>query len=258
MKKFLITICACICIVGVAIAETLNVTWYNTDGTTYDTTTCTVGGTLTLPSNPTRYGYTFLGWAIYTPIEYLESTGTQAIDTGIKFSGPNARVVIKFALTNGSGTTTLSGAEYYQNGWVFVPQVNNNSVRFFHHSTCDGCGSMPLEANRIYVLDMQQQNGYFKVLLDDIEKINQQNPNISTTAATYSLFADKYSNGSYTAKSRQKIYHAQIYDNGTLVRDMIPVLDPDGIPCMYDKVSATFFYNAGTGNFIAGPVVGSE
>ena len=34
-----------------------------------------------------------------------------------------------------------------------------------------------------------------------------------------------------------------------------PVLDKNGIPCMYDKVTDQFFYNQGTGQFIAGPVV---
>ena len=51
-----------------------------------------------------------------------------------------------------------------------------------------------------------------------------------------------------------KIYYAKIWDdNNSLVRDFIPVKDPSGVVCLYDKVSGNFFYNAGTGNFIAGP-----
>ena len=38
--------------------------------------------------------------------------------------------------------------------------------------------------------------------------------------------------------------------------DLIPVLDKDGIPCMYDLVEHKFYYNAGTGDFIAGPIIG--
>ena len=34
-----------------------------------------------------------------------------------------------------------------------------------------------------------------------------------------------------------------------------PVLDKNGTPCMYDNVTDQFFYNAGTGQFIAGPVI---
>ena len=52
-----------------------------------------------------------------------------------------------------------------------------------------------------------------------------------------------------------KIYSSKIYNNNVLVRDFIPVLDPYGVPCMFDKVTNQYFYNAGTGDFIAGPVI---
>ena len=53
-----------------------------------------------------------------------------------------------------------------------------------------------------------------------------------------------------------KIYYFQFYDNDTLVRNFIPVLDSDGVPCMYDLVEGKFYYNAGTGGFTAGPIIG--
>ena len=68
-----------------AFADTINLHWLNYDGTTYQDSTCTVSSDLIIPSTPpTRYGYTFTGWKLsnYIPIEYLESTGTQYIDTG--------------------------------------------------------------------------------------------------------------------------------------------------------------------------------
>ena len=46
----------------------------------------------------------------------------------------------------------------------------------------------------------------------------------------------------------------KIYDNGTLVRDMIPCKDPDGNIGMYDTVNAVFYGNAGTGEFVAGEI----
>ncbi len=44
-------------------------------------------------------------------------------------------------------------------------------------------------------------------------------------------------------------YYTKIWDRDTLVRDFVPALDENDIPCMYDKVSETYFYNQGTGNF---------
>ena len=52
-----------------------------------------------------------------------------------------------------------------------------------------------------------------------------------------------------------RLYYFKLYNDGVLIRNFIPVLDKNGTPCMYDKVTGQFFYNAGTGNFIAGPVI---
>lgn len=49
-----------------------------------------------------------------------------------------------------------------------------------------------------------------------------------------------------------RVYYCKIWDNGTLIRDFIPVLDENSVPCLYDKVSETYFYNQGTGGFIYG------
>lgn len=45
------------------------------------------------------------------------------------------------------------------------------------------------------------------------------------------------------------IYSCQIYDNGTLIRDYIPMLDSNNIPCLYDKINDKCYYNQGTGSF---------
>jgi len=51
-----------------------------------------------------------------------------------------------------------------------------------------------------------------------------------------------------------KVWSYKHYRNGILIRDFIPVLDKDDVACMYDKVSGEFFYNKGTGQFIAGNI----
>ena len=46
-----------------------------------------------------------------------------------------------------------------------------------------------------------------------------------------------------------KLYYCQIYENDVIVRDFVPALDSNNVACLYDRVSQTFFYNAGTGTF---------
>ena len=46
-----------------------------------------------------------------------------------------------------------------------------------------------------------------------------------------------------------KLYHAKIILNETLIRDFIPILNNDGIPCLLDTIEGKFYYNSGYGNF---------
>ncbi|MBR6838038.1 MAG: hypothetical protein IKM94_00510, partial [Alphaproteobacteria bacterium] len=71
---------------------------------------------------------------------------------------------------------------------------------------------------------------------------------------TMVVFASRDSNG-VTTRSKEKIYFFKIYNNGTLVLDLIPAKNSSGVVGMYDTVSGAFFTNAGTGTFTAGPVV---
>lgn len=44
----------------------------------------------------------------------------------------------------------------------------------------------------------------------------------------------------------------------TLIHDFRPALDGDGIACLRDEVSKTFYRNSGTGSFVAGPQLEPE
>lgn len=54
------------------------------------------------------------------------------------------------------------------------------------------------------------------------------------------------------------IYSCQIYDNGTLVRDYVPCINPSGEVGLYDLVGGKFYGNAGSGVFVTGPEVWYE
>lgn len=53
--------------------------------------------------------------------------------------------------------------------------------------------------------------------------------------------------GSGTFVGRHK--HFTIKQEEQTILDLAPVLDADGTPCMFDKISRTCFYNAGSGSF---------
>jgi hypothetical protein len=103
MKKIFISICSIV--VCTAHANTETIQWY-VDGNLYDTTTCQSGGNIILPTAPIKRGYTFAGWQSYTPIEYIESTGGQYIDTGVSGLGSGDwEIYMKWTPLN----TTITG-----------------------------------------------------------------------------------------------------------------------------------------------------
>ena len=55
-------------------------------------------------------------------------------------------------------------------------------------------------------------------------------------------------NGTYCRNLR--IYSFTISKDGEKIMNLIPALDRNGTPCMYDTVSKQTFYNAGTGEFL--------
>ena len=55
-------------------------------------------------------------------------------------------------------------------------------------------------------------------------------------------------NGTYCKNLR--IYSFTISKDGNKIMNLIPALDRNGTPCMYDTVSKQTFYNAGQGSFL--------
>ena len=255
MKRFLILLTMLFGCTAFAQTETIN--WYM-DGNTYATTTCESGDDILLPAAPIKRGYTFKGWLNYQPIEYLESTGTQYIDTGV-IGNLNTRWIVDFmnivpstdfqsAIIGGNiknNTKAISILLTLQNQTLRTCRFGDkeadipsgrlyNNVRYIVQTDKDGL----LLDNREYLIPFGTQN-YFE------------------TEGTLWLFMYNAKTGLPLSEKRSsfRVYSSRLYDNDVLVRDFIPILDHNGTPCMYDKVEKKFYYNQGTGQFIAGPAI---
>ena len=236
--------------------ETLN--WYM-DGNVYTTTQCESGNDILLPTTPTKRGYTFKGWASYQPIEYLESTGTQYIDTGVVPNLSDTKVNVVFMVKTYPYDEFLFGAGSGITGSRYWALLSGSLIQVGYGSRYYNIYNN-LSLASIYKYDISTNNTeiIFKLTsLDNGDVVVLFNAPLESkdSISTISLFSTN--SVQTTAKAFSgRIYSAQIYDNNILVRDFIPVLDPDGVPCMLDRVEGKFYYNAGTGQFIAGPVIG--
>jgi len=190
------------------------------------------------------------------PVEYLESTGTQYIDTGYH---PNnkTKVDIKVKLL---GSASSNYGEFlntndsdYSFGLLQFPMYNEKEIRYNYY---------------IYKNYQQgQPNSYISCvaassLVDKIVRIVANNQifvydedgNVlcsNSVAQTPSWTLTDTSKIFKTGKNN-RIYYIKFYEDDVLVRDFIPALDANNIPCMFDKVESKCYYNAGTGQFIAG------
>ena len=189
----------------------------------------------------------------YTPVEYIESSGTQSIDTGVKPSS-NIRTIVDFQFSSLPAATSqgLVGAWDANKGMIFGIQNNSGNLVFrFAFGTSAWAGSSIAADTNRHTVYMNDENGNGR--LDNTTLANGS----SATSLSYTYGMTLFSfMGSVTYKAHCKIYSCQMYENDTLIRDFIPVLDHNNVACMYEQVEEKFYYNKGTGVFTAGNVTG--
>jgi hypothetical protein len=192
-----------------------------------------------------------LGEYDYIELEYIESTGGQYIDTGLKLAqNHKLEMTISHFDTNGNRRTFGSRASATSNNFSVVSGPvggTMSNVADFHN----------YQNNRLaYVIDGDEKidisisNKLLKI--NDMEKEVTTYDNFTTPDNAY-LFN---CSGSYPAgyeSAAMRLYMCKIYENDILVRNFIPVQrKKDGEICMYDTVEKKYYLNLGTDKFIAG------
>ncbi len=176
-------------------------------------------------------------------LAYLESTGTQWIDTGVKLTN-NHSVEIDYQFTT-------------------IPKTNERRGLFGGlEASVARFGSLVSPTTRKMEYGYGVGNVYWQTTIPDTKRhvIKQEKNKVyvdSSLVYTFEAASFRMSSNAplgtfnYTnyTPALVKYFRSKWWDNGVLVRDFIPVLDMDDVPCMYDKVSEEFFYNQGTGKF---------
>lgn len=188
----------------------------------------------------------------YKRLEYIQSSGTQHIYTGVTV-GPSNYNKIKFSVTAekiGQGTGSSTSAwmtDGASSNSLFYIGVYNNLVYY-------GCGTQDVNTGISYsggkctfTLDAKNE----KVSVTGHDDTSATIGTFSNTVTLY-LCAFDYSTIRHFA---QKLYGCQIYEDDVLVRDFIPCQTTAGEIGLWDDVNSVFYGNAGTGTFTAGPEI---
>lgn len=169
----------------------------------------------------------------------LVTSGAQYIDTGF-MPNQDTRVVMSVATESVSRTQFYFGARTTSSSVVY--DFLNTRTGYNNNSSTQAWG---MENNVPCVIDKDKRDNYINGVLKYTSPEATFQPPFNmflfTTNTAGTPTAGFYHIG--------KFYSCQIYDNGVLVRDYIPVLDHNNTPCMYDKVNKTLNYNKGTVEF---------
>ena len=174
----------------------------------------------------------------YTELAYIESTGTQYVDTGFQ-PNQDTKIEVKFQTEQAQqGGICVAATAWVNNGFgIFVDTslYGNSNLGIVNHGpepiTC------VLDKNTLY--QGESVIGQF---------------NASEFQVSYNLFILAWNQSNSPVEfTVGKLYSCKIYDNDVLIRDFTPCKNPLGSIGLYDLENNLFYENSGTGEFIAGP-----
>jgi hypothetical protein len=177
-------------------------------------------------------------------VEYLESSGTQYINTEVvPDSTTNIAINFETLIITGNTGGFFFGCRVSSrsNTFDFLQYYNNKQIFRWDYGTVLRNG--PDVAAGLHIVTTSGNN----LTLDGTTLTTGAFQ--ATTLPIY-LFALN-NNGSATCHPSCRIYSFKIYKSNSLVLDFIPVRVGQ-VGYMYDKISGTLFGNAGSGNFIIG------
>ena len=190
----------------------------------------------------------------FTAVEYIQTSGSQHIDTGVK-SSASVGTSADFALTDTRSSQNL--AHTYQPSKYELTILQASSLGSPDGTTWFLCGYTKAvqyfkKADTDRHVYRFNADGQYTVEMDGIQykKAEPSKTTFPADARNLWLFVR---NSPYVGEyARMKLYSCAMYDGGKKIRDFKPCLDADGVPCLYDLISKTAFYNQGSGSFTWG------
>lgn len=195
----------------------------------------------------------------YQEIEFLKSTGTQYINTGIK-SNSNIGFEIDLSMSN---VQSSNYSVAFGGNTIYIDNNNiRNAIRIDGRVVSGADNGVNYKGRFIfsqtpYSLELTSNE---RVKIDLLNKILYKNgvQIADLSATTFDNDTELYvfgamHNGGALSTGNTTIYSLKIYDNNILVRDYVPCYRlVDNVSGLYDLVNNQFCVNEGTGEFERG------
>lgn len=196
----------------------------------------------------------------YKILDYIESTGSQYIDTGF-YANPHCSIEVHFQISqlttnwdtifgarNASYSRYTARFENNENGLLGLQYSNSGTGKTTNFTT--GYGKADF-TDRFHIVNFEKNNAYI-----DGELVKTFNNPSDKTSYPYSLFLFANNNAGVPGDyAFIKISRCKIWNDGKLVRDFVPVMDEANEAGFLEKVTNTIYYSHGENSFVAGPAI---
>lgn len=184
----------------------------------------------------------------YTKLEYLQSSGTQCINTRIY---PTENAVIESVISRPSGVV-LSGSVYgcgndHKTGYPAVNLFINGNVFVYRFGNTALATAVKMEYEKKYNTAL----AFKKLTVNDEVYTTSAETSWEDMKEPLYLFCRRFPSGNANLINNARIHEFKIHEQSVVI-DLVPCLDTDGVPCMFDIISQTTLYNVGTGDFLWG------
>ena len=180
----------------------------------------------------------------YTAVDYLQSSGAQYIDTGRKLT-QDSDITIDFMIVG----------EKNRNAGVFGSResASKNNLALFQQTSpnefiCDFSEFQQHRFRTALTLErIKIRMNKTGIWVNDIQKKSWSDVADFETPTNGLIF--EIGNNNWTGnKAVMRLYG---YTDGD-AQQLVPCLDANGVPCLYDLIGKTVLYNQGTGSFTWG------
>ena len=184
---------------------------------------------------------------LYRELEYIESTGSEYINTGIK---ENVCCMLEFEfMPTGLKMVSQSYLSGTVDNFTFAASGTENTV-YLRYRTSEKFYATAIDTSVKNKFNIMNNN---IILNNTIMSSVNTNYSVGTNSNNIIIFDC----ASLNRRAKMRFYSLKLYGkNKNLLRDFIPVKNnATGKAGLYDKVEDKFYGNSGTGDFIMGGVV---
>lgn len=188
----------------------------------------------------------------YTELEYIETTGTQWINTNVK---TNSATVIKTTMRIKKIVNASGGAFFF--GSTSLYQAPGIELYIWSGQMTYNKGSSGSTATNVFSVDdkidiVTNSNETSIICADKNLTMNLPNSSGDMVSSIPLCFATLPRTDVAYPGSVQ-VFNFSMLEDDQMLRNFIPCKNKDGVGGFYDTVTKAFYTNSGTGSFVLGP-----